>query len=915
MNTININYPTQSLKTLLFFNILLFLSNNVFGIKYPVNKLNFNNGLSHGEVYSFLEDDFGNLWIGTIDGLNKYDGDQITVYNTEDGLPNNTIRSMVEDRYHRIWLGTDKGIHIYHPLEKKFTSLQFELFDIHERINSLIIIDDYLWVGSIKGVYAINISKNLASISNIKNTYFFPINNVHELINHPDHQSVWVASNDGLISLSIKETGIKTYQRVIPSFLADSKIQSISSDAEGLFCSVYGEKYGVYYFKYGSDNINKLGAYQGVQSICSYNKGKVYLGSSINGVIEITNPLSDQSCSKVENLSSNIIQKIYKDKNNGLWLATSGAGVNYIDQFHQNFIHYAFQEITDNHDIKQNFIRALSIDEKSNKMFIGIHNGGLWSYDLKNKNIQNYGLGHQLVYDIKLDKDEMYVCGSDTLSIFKRSQSSWKKSNSIHLNSYLTSLAKSSQNVFWITSRKGLVRLERKENQWLQSVYNQNTSPSINHNNCRVVVFDSVYRELWLGMQGGGVNVLKLDAEDKITNVTSFTSKDTIALSNDFVRSIYKQNDSTYFIGTYNGLHLIHRKNEGLTISEKDKRLSKHVIQSITEDDDKNLWIGINKGLIKYSSVDLKQLVRYNNKRGLASNEFSEHTVHKTSDNKLFFGTVNGVISFSPSTIQSDSSLQEAVLCLLQDDKSEEIVGDKVTISKNELHLKLRAKSVTATKKCNFQYQLVDIDSCIKFANSTQKSIQYQSLNDGTYTFKYRISNLDGIFDDSQWQEVKVNIKTSSTYSAMNILISFISMLLIGFVIIKNRNSALAIKSKSNKDITIKKEVSLTDEDEVFLEKLYLLITEGLSDPDFSVELLEKKMGMSHANFYRKLKLLTGKTAKNVIQDFRMDEACKLLKSKNYRVSEVAYLVGFNDPKYFTKCFKKQFGKIPSQYT
>jgi len=107
--------------------------------------------------------------------------------------------------------------------------------------------------------------------------------------------------------------------------------------------------------------------------------------------------------------------------------------------------------------------------------------------------------------------------------------------------------------------------------------------------------------------------------------------------------------------------------------------------------------------------------------------------------------------------------------------------------------------------------------------------------------------------------------------------------------------------------------VTVTSLDEKLLTKLKQAIENGMSDSSFSINSLESDMGMSHANFYRKIKSLTGQSGQELLQNMRMKRAHQILSvNKGIRIAEVAYMVGFTNPKYFSKCFKETFGYAPS---
>lgn len=105
-----------------------------------------------------------------------------------------------------------------------------------------------------------------------------------------------------------------------------------------------------------------------------------------------------------------------------------------------------------------------------------------------------------------------------------------------------------------------------------------------------------------------------------------------------------------------------------------------------------------------------------------------------------------------------------------------------------------------------------------------------------------------------------------------------------------------------------------TSHDEKFLKDVIRIINENYTNPEFDQNMLLEKLGVSKSTLHRKLTSLTGSTASIMIKDARLKAAYELLKKKDGpMVSEIAYAVGFNDPKYFSSCFKKEFGMLPSE--
>lgn len=110
------------------------------------------------------------------------------------------------------------------------------------------------------------------------------------------------------------------------------------------------------------------------------------------------------------------------------------------------------------------------------------------------------------------------------------------------------------------------------------------------------------------------------------------------------------------------------------------------------------------------------------------------------------------------------------------------------------------------------------------------------------------------------------------------------------------------------------KDIAITNFDEKFLEKLQVVIDEKLIESSFNVEDFSKALSMSRMQLHRKLKALTGLSATEFIRSQRLKLAADLLKKSDANMSEIGYAVGFNDPSYFTKCFKEAYGCLPSEY-
>ncbi|MBO3099159.1 hybrid sensor histidine kinase/response regulator transcription factor [Gelidibacter pelagius] len=109
-------------------------------------------------------------------------------------------------------------------------------------------------------------------------------------------------------------------------------------------------------------------------------------------------------------------------------------------------------------------------------------------------------------------------------------------------------------------------------------------------------------------------------------------------------------------------------------------------------------------------------------------------------------------------------------------------------------------------------------------------------------------------------------------------------------------------------------EIAVTSADEVFLKKVQKILDQNLSDPEFNADTFSKQVGMSRMQLHRKMLAYTGLSTSNFIRSQRLKQATLILQASEYSINEVAYMVGFNTPSYFIKCFKKLYGETPNEY-
>jgi ligand-binding sensor domain-containing protein len=168
------------MKKILIFTTAVFLCFLSRAEDLRFSKLTSKEGLSQSEITTFLKDSKGFMWIGTLDGLNRFDGYNITKFNVNkkdaNSLSNNTIRALAEDKYGRIWVGTDDGLNVLYPNNQKFSSIKIpKLNSSFIIIYCLYIDNDHLWIGTDNGLFKAKIDSE--DIQNIEESTAIPKEN------------------------------------------------------------------------------------------------------------------------------------------------------------------------------------------------------------------------------------------------------------------------------------------------------------------------------------------------------------------------------------------------------------------------------------------------------------------------------------------------------------------------------------------------------------------------------------------------------------------------------------------------------------------------------------------------------------------------------------------------------------------
>lgn len=841
------------MKSYLFFIILIFNS-TIHSQSNHFKHITTNDGISQSEIYSFLEDSRGYIWFGTVDGLNLYDGYNITIFNTEkdnhNSLTHNTVRSLVEDKFGRIWIGTDAGLSLYNPLSETIhqihvAALENKLFSV----NALLVQKNHLILGTSHGLLRVKLNTN--NLKDIGNEFQWV--NLSEkqqegivAIEHSKNGSIWLSSFNAIYRILFQRNNNNP---IVIETIVNTEIKSIKNLNEDNLGNLWivSQNNGFFRFNpylkkiehFSKNRPNESIISNNYSSVTSDKDGNLWIGTRDRGLLFLeaenlnhinpqfknikNEPFNDKS------LNSNLIYSLYVSKNNLIWVGTIGSGINIYNTKQNEFNYYKIQFPEKQLPSGSNFIRSVYSD-KNDIIWIGTHNNGLYLFNREKNTFFKGGFDTESIFYIyDIGNGNTLICGAQTNAIVKlvnnevKIQSINPKILNATFNATFNAV-KSKDDIIWVAGHNGLNKYTLSNGQMrLQHTYNSETTPRISFNNCRVVFYNNKLNELFLGTEGGGLNILKLDKNHDVTKVSVYKENGSPnSLSNNYVRSIIKDSKGNIWVGTYEGLNKILRDSVSGKISFKNYTLKdglpNNMIQSLVEDNQNQLWIGTNDGLVKLDTKN-EQFVQYSLGDGIQSNEFSEHAVFKNSDGEIIIGGINGFNIFDPEKITNsiippkttitDFYLFNEKVNIVQLNKKNASSNKTNTLydtiylkpNENSFGFSFSSMSFSNPDRIKYAYMLEGFDKEWKQTDSKNRRANYTNLKHGTYNFKLKATNNIGEFEKIP-NNIFIKIKTPFYYT----WVAYIIYTLMGVFIIFGLTNYSVIRYNTKKKIVLENE-------------------------------------------------------------------------------------------------------------
>jgi len=754
-------------------------------------------GLSELTPLCMLQDSKGFVWVGTEDGLNRYDGYKFKIFRNDvkdaTSIGSNYVQDITEDKSGNIWVATAGGglnrfdrktntFYHYRHNEKNKNSISSDFI-------SKIITDvsGKMWIATQ------NAGLNLFDPKTGNSVHYFHSDKNPKSISadgimaicRDSNNNVWVGTvNNGLSLFDRKENNFINlkHSEADKGSISTNKITVIFEDSRhhlwvgtqeaGL--NLYDSTTGTFkHFMNDPHNSNSL-AHNSVQSMAEDENHNLWIGTE-NGGLSIYNYEWNQFFSyqhdDVDNssLTNNSVDVMMKDKDGNMWLGTFAGGINLYKKSKGDFVHYKHSSLSTS--LSNDFV--LSILEDSNyNVWVGTDGGGLNLFNLKTGKFKTYK--HS-------DADKSSISGDNILTIKEDDQKN-----------------------LWIGTWGNGASIMNPVTRTFKSFKHNPADPASLSDDNIYCIAQTPDKRIWLGSFGDGINLY----QPKTNNFIHYKNKpgDPKSLCNDRINALFSDSKGTLWIGTDDGLSIFDAKTNTFTNyihDDKKNSLSNNTISDILEDrrgkiwvctlggldlfdpltrhftiyktkdglpndytqaileDDKGiLWISTNNGISKFDPIK-KTFKNFTTENGLQGDEFKEHSAFKSRTGALYFGGVNGFNSFFPDQMTTPQYNPPLVLTKFQvfnktieaakneNDPSplKEDISETTSITlphdQSVISFEYASLDYLSPAKKRYAYILENFDKGWNYVDNKNVAV-YTNIPPGHYIFKVKSQNGEG---------------------------------------------------------------------------------------------------------------------------------------------------------------------------
>ncbi|MGM9479008.1 hybrid sensor histidine kinase/response regulator transcription factor [Pedobacter sp. GSP4] len=761
----------------IFLLLIVFSLENVHAQNLKFKHVTVEDGLSNSTIECIFQDHRGFIWFGTRDGLNKYDGSQLTVYKhskNPNSISDNFIRCIFEDQHHTLWIGTSDGLNRFNAEKNNFTT--YAPKGKHSQSSNIITsikeTQKGIWIGTYGG------GLNLLDTTS---TTFSPFKYLQQdgKTNRKDYindlycdaaGNIWMATDAGIHILNLKSgtsTAVKT--------LENETFRVIKKDTDGSFW--FGtEENGLIHFnpannkiktyRHEEKNSNSIGSNL-VRAIVFDKQKNLWIGG-INGGLNLFNPKTEtfthyqNEPGNVSSLSQRTVSALFVDKQGNLLIGTHRGGVNLYSPQAEKF--KLIRQEPNKNSLSYSDVKAFH-EDKAGNIYIGTDGGGLDIYNKTSKTFIHHrynpfnpnSIGADAVLDITETRNGTLLIGTwaGGLNLMHSDGSFTRFNHNADPNSissdYVQKSFEDSNGNIWIGTYYGGLNLFNAQTKQFKRITEGKNGSKLTGNNI-VSINEDQYKNLWIGTDDGGLNCYNL-------NTQVFTHYFMGSGKRPDLRVIFIDSKGNLWIGQA-GLYRFDRARNKFDLYTTKASLSTEFIKGITEDDEGNFWISTAHGLTRFNPQH-HTFKKYNTADGLQGLEFEANAYLKTRSGEMFFGGVNGFNSFFPDDIQTNKFIPPVYLTEFQIFNQKITPNTEGSVLENDISytkelqldydqasisFRFAALNYVANENNNYAYRLEGEDKDWIFAGHIKQAF-YTNLDPGEYTFRIRASNNDNVWN------------------------------------------------------------------------------------------------------------------------------------------------------------------------
>jgi len=762
-------------------------------------------GLSANTVLCLFQDSKGFLWIGTYNGLNKYDGYNFTVYKNSltdsTSISDNKIRAICEDKDGNLWIGTwSGGLNKFDRSSEKFISYQHDPDDpISIAGNAVLALcfekSGNLWIGTEEnGLDYFNpVTETFRHYKHYPNDQNCISSNGIYSLYIDKNDVVWIGTTSTGLNMFIKdENRFIKFSKSNPDGISGNVVASIDEDSknniwiatqDGGLNSFNTVTNAFRQFKHNPKYPLSISE-DNTWSVLVDSENFVWVGCSNTG-LNVFDPINEifnnyqKDYSNPNSLTDNDVFSIVEDRSGIIWIGTWSGGLNKFNRMKQKFFAYK-NEPNNINSLSSNAVYAIHKD-KFGELWIGTVGGGLNRIDKSNKKYIHYqhdpnniySISSDNIYSICEDIDGYIWVGTYDGGInrfdrknnkFTRYQNNPGNFNSLGKNG-VSNLFCDSYGDLWVgLETSGLDRLKKNQDGFIH--YKHNLS---NPNSIKPDLVYSFYedrnRNLWIGTYGSGLMKYNRQTDD----FTSFEHdpENINSLSSNSISTIWEDKEGILWIGTDGaGFNRFDRENNRIKHYREEDGLANDVVYGILNDDSGNLWISTGNGISKFN-IKEKSFFNYDKSDGLQDNEFNNWAYFKDTDGTMYFGGPNGVNRFHPNELTKNLYIPPVVITNFQILHKPVPIGydsllGRTVLTKsitetevlellydeNIISFEIAALDFHSPEKNQYAYYLEGFDDHWIHTDANLREITYTNLDPGGYILRVKGSNNDGVWNE-----------------------------------------------------------------------------------------------------------------------------------------------------------------------